>query len=46
MSDDMSEFEKFIDKFRKDAELNPDFQAIMRFVEQILSKWRFGAILP
>lgn len=37
MSDDMSEFEKFIDKFRKDAELNPDFQAIMRFVEQILS---------
>ena len=36
-SDDMSEFEKFISKFREDAELNPDFQAIMRFVEQILS---------
>lgn len=37
LSDDMSEFEKFILKFREDAELNPDFQAIMRFVEQILS---------
>lgn len=28
---------KFDTKFRQDAELNPDFQAIMRFVEQILS---------
>lgn len=37
LSDDQSEFEKFVDKFRQDAELNPDFQAIMRFVEQILS---------
>ena len=37
LTDDMSEFEKFISKFRKYAELNPDFQAIMRFVEQILS---------
>ncbi len=37
LSDDMSEFEKFISKFRKDAELNPDFQAIVRFVEQILT---------
>lgn len=37
LSDDKSEFEKFISKFRDDAELNPDFQAIMRFVEQILS---------
>ena len=37
LSDDMSEFEKFISKFRENAELNPDFQAIMRFVEQILS---------
>lgn len=37
LSDDMSEFEKFISKFREDAELNPDFYAIMRFVEQILS---------
>ncbi|MDE5876432.1 MAG: hypothetical protein K2H47_02925 [Muribaculaceae bacterium] len=33
----MSEFEKFISKFRESAELNPDFQAIMRFIEQILS---------
>ena len=37
LSDDKSEFEKFISKFREDAELNPDFQAIIRFVEQILS---------
>lgn len=37
LNDDMSEFEKFISKFRADAELNPDFQAIMRFIEQILS---------
>lgn len=37
LSDDKSEFEKFVLKFRQDAELNPDFQAIMRFVEQILS---------
>ena len=37
LSDEQSEFEKFIFKFRNDAELNPDFQAIMRFVEQILT---------
>lgn len=35
--DEQSEFEKFVAKFRQDAELIPDFQAIMRFVEQILS---------
>ena len=38
MSEDMSEFEKFVSKFRYNAELNPDFQTIMRFIEQILSK--------
>lgn len=37
LSEDRSEFEKFISKFRNDAELNRDFQAIMRFVEQIMS---------
>lgn len=37
LSDEQSEFEKFITKFRNNAELNPDFQAIMRFVEQILA---------
>lgn len=37
LSDDQSEFEKFVSKFRHDAKLNPDFQAIMRFIEQILS---------
>ena len=37
LSYDKNEFEKFIAKFRNDAELNPDFQAIMRFLEQIMS---------
>lgn len=37
LSDDKSEFEKFIDKFKENAEYNSDFQAIIRFVEQILS---------
>ena len=37
LSDEMSEFEKFISKFKENSELNPDFQAIMQFVEQILS---------
>lgn len=36
LSDEQNEFEKFIAKFRNNAELNPDFQAIMRFVEQII----------
>lgn len=37
LSDDKSEFEKFVSKFRNDAVLNTDFLTIMRFVEQILS---------
>lgn len=37
LKDDLSEFEKFMEKFRSDAELNKDFQTIMRFVEQILA---------
>lgn len=37
LHDEKSEFEKFISKFHQNAELNPDFQAIMRFVEQILA---------
>lgn len=37
LSDDKSEFEKFVSKFRNDAVLNTDFQTIMRFVEQILA---------
>ena len=37
LSDDMSEFEKFVSKFRQDAELNHFFQSIMGFVEHILS---------
>ncbi len=37
LSDEKSEFEKFVAKFRNDAVLNSDFQTIMRFVQQILS---------
>ena len=37
LSDATNEFDTFITKFRNDAELNPDFQAIMRFVEQIMA---------
>lgn len=37
LSDEQTEFEKFIAKFRNNAQLNQDFQAIMRFVEQILA---------
>lgn len=36
ISDDESEFEKFVSKFRMESELNQDFRAIMRFVEQII----------
>lgn len=37
LTEDESEYEKFVSKFRQNAELNPDFQAIMRFLEQIMS---------
>ena len=37
LSDDKSEFEKFVSKFRNDAVPNTDFQTIMRFIEQILT---------
>ncbi len=36
LTESESEFEKFVSKFRNDAVLNKDFQAIMRFMEQIL----------
>ncbi len=34
LSDDKSEFEKFVSKFRNDSVLNTDFQTIMRFVNR------------
>lgn len=37
IQDELSEFEKFMTKFRQDAVLNKDFLDIMRFVEQILA---------
>ena len=36
LSDEESEFEKFVSKFKENAELNDDFQKIMRFLEQVL----------
>ena len=38
LDDDMDEFEKFISKFKDNAELNPDFHVIMKFIKLILSK--------
>lgn len=37
LSDNESEFEKFLSKFRENAEYNSEYQAIIRFIEQILA---------
>lgn len=41
LSDDLSEFEKFVSKIRADATLDRDYRAIARFIDQILD---FGAL--
>lgn len=41
LSDDLSEFEKFVVKFRENGELNTDFRQIIRFIDQIVD---FGAL--
>lgn len=38
LSDEQNEFQKFLTKFRNNAEFNSDFQKIMTFVERILDK--------
>lgn len=37
LSDNASEFQKFLSKFRESAEFSSEYQAIIRFVEQILT---------
>lgn len=37
LSDNESEFEKFLSKFRENSEYNSEYQAIIRFIEQILA---------
>lgn len=41
LSDDINEFEKFVEKFQSDGELNNDFRIIAKFIDQILD---FGAL--
>jgi hypothetical protein len=41
LNDDMNEFEKFVSKIRRDATLDKDYRAIVRFLDQILD---FGAL--
>lgn len=41
LSDDLNEFEKFVNKFRQDAVLNKDYRMIAKFIDQILD---FGAL--
>ncbi len=41
VKDDQHEFDKFVSKFRDDTELNADYRAIIRFIEQIVE---FGAL--
>lgn len=41
LSDDKNEFEKFVEKFHADAELNKDYMIIAAFIDQILD---FGAL--
>lgn len=41
LSDDLSEFEKFVAKFQADGELNKDYRIIAKFIDQILD---FGAL--
>lgn len=38
LDDDMHEFEKFVAKFRENAELNDDYRKIAAFISQILQR--------
>lgn len=38
LNDDMHEFEKFVTKFRENAELNDDYHRIAAFISQILQR--------
>lgn len=41
LSDNLNEFEKFVEKFQSDGTLNSDFRIIAKFIDQILD---FGAL--
>lgn len=36
LGDELNEFNKFVAKFREDSQLNADYRAIIRYVEQII----------
>ena len=36
LGDELDEFNKFVAKFREDSQLNADYRAIIRYVEQII----------
>ncbi len=38
LGDELSEFNKFIAKFREDSHLNADYRTIIRYVEQIIER--------
>lgn len=38
LGDELNEFNKFVEKFREDSQLNADYRAIIRYVEQIIER--------
>lgn len=38
IGDDLNEFNKFVTKFLEDSQLNADYRAIIRYVEQIIER--------
>ena len=38
LGDELDEFNKFVAKFREDSQLNADYRAIIRYVEQIIER--------
>ena len=38
LGDELNEFNKFVNKFKEDSELNADYRAIIRYVEQIIER--------
>ncbi len=39
LGDELDEFNKFVAKFREDSQLNADYRAIIRYVEQIIERY-------
>ena len=38
LGDELNEFNKFVNKFKEDSELNADYRTIIRYVEQIIER--------